>query len=229
MQGDDDMAETMTASEMTDGQIENAVDKLRAAMRKHRSEISSGIAQQVLGVENLGMEMFTPFRKRAEAMRGPVFPVYLDIEVGGKSANELLAEIKSAGTYVSDWARDIMAKSAWKPGEREQVKFARAKVRELGFTTRPTTAQIWTRIRELGHGHALCEPCDGPAIRLALGDQPRSDYFWVAMEQITDSDGSPSVFYVGRRGDGERWLYAGWVYPDYGWYLDDEIVFRLRK
>ena len=58
----------MTATEMTDGKIENAVNKLRDAMRKHRSSITSDVAQQVLGVENLGMMMFTPFRERAEVV-----------------------------------------------------------------------------------------------------------------------------------------------------------------
>jgi hypothetical protein len=62
------MTQIMTATEMTDGQIENAVNKLRDAIRKHRSEITSDVAQQVLGVENLGMLMFTPFRERAEAI-----------------------------------------------------------------------------------------------------------------------------------------------------------------
>lgn len=62
------MTRIMTAAEMTDGQIENAVNKLRDAMRKHRSEITSDVAQQVLGVENLGMMMFTPFRECAEAV-----------------------------------------------------------------------------------------------------------------------------------------------------------------
>lgn len=62
------MTQIVTAATMTDGQIENAVSKLRDAMRKHRSEISSDIAQQVLGVENLGMMMYAPFRERAEAV-----------------------------------------------------------------------------------------------------------------------------------------------------------------
>ncbi|MFA6458835.1 MAG: hypothetical protein WCV79_00315 [Candidatus Paceibacterota bacterium] len=62
------MTQIMTAAEMTDGQIENAVNKLRDAMRKHRSSITSDVAQQVLGVENLGMMMFTPFCERAEAV-----------------------------------------------------------------------------------------------------------------------------------------------------------------
>jgi hypothetical protein len=64
------MTQIMTAAQMTDGQIENAVGKLRDAMRKHRSEITSEIAQQVLGTENLGMMMFTPFREQAEAIGG---------------------------------------------------------------------------------------------------------------------------------------------------------------
>lgn len=62
------MTQIMTAAEMTDGQIENAVSKLRDAMRKHRSEITSDVAQHVLGVENLGMMMFKLFRERAEAV-----------------------------------------------------------------------------------------------------------------------------------------------------------------
>ncbi len=67
------MTPIMTATEMTDGQIENAVNKLRDAMRKHRSEITSDVAQQVLGVENLGMMMFSPFRERAEAVSNLIF------------------------------------------------------------------------------------------------------------------------------------------------------------
>jgi hypothetical protein len=62
------MTKVMTATEMTDGQIENAVSKLRDAMRKHRFEITRDAAQQVLGAENLGMMLFGPFRERALAV-----------------------------------------------------------------------------------------------------------------------------------------------------------------
>src|SRR5512133_1396126 len=65
------MTQIMNATEtalMTDGQIENAVSKLRDAMRTHRAGISSEVAQQVLGVENFGMLMFAPFRERVEAI-----------------------------------------------------------------------------------------------------------------------------------------------------------------
>lgn len=163
---------------------------------------------------------------RKFATKGPVFPVYLEIEVGGKSKDDLLTELKSNGHHVSDYAKDIMGKPGWKPGEHERVKFARVKVRDLGFTKNPTTKQIWARIRELGH--ALCESCDGPALRLADKNQSRGDYYWIAMEQIVDSDGGPVVFSVDRD-DRESWLDAGWTRPVSGWSLGSEFVFRLRK
>lgn len=62
------MVETMIASGMSDGQIETAVEQLRAAMRKHRDEVEKDAAQQALGVDNLGMRMFSVFRGLAEAV-----------------------------------------------------------------------------------------------------------------------------------------------------------------
>lgn len=60
------MAETMIASEMTEGQVEDLVGKFRAAVRKHRSTITRESAQQALGLDNLGMVVFATFRTLAE-------------------------------------------------------------------------------------------------------------------------------------------------------------------
>jgi len=66
---DDAMTKIMIASQpMTDGQMENLVDKFRAAVRRHRAEFSLDAVQQVLGIENLGMECLAPFRARVEAI-----------------------------------------------------------------------------------------------------------------------------------------------------------------
>src|SRR3989338_8114210 len=66
---DDAMAKIMIASQqMTDGQIENVVAKLRDALRKHRGELGSEPVQQALGVENLGMELLAVIRKHVEAL-----------------------------------------------------------------------------------------------------------------------------------------------------------------
>ena len=202
-------------------------DQLGAYYRK-----TAAIADR-LGKSLDPAKIMTALQRIHDGELGPVvlrageFPVYLECDVGGASYQALLAELESAGFFVSDWVKDIMKKPAWKPGEKEMVKFGRAKVSELGFTKNPTTREIWARIRELGH--SLCEPCDGPAIRLALKDQPRGDYFWTAMEQITDSRGDPYVFCVERSGGGVRWLGAGWAYLDGGWGLGCGIVFRLCK
>jgi len=67
------MTQIVTATGMSDGQIENAVCKLRDAMRKHRSEIGLYAAQRVLGIENLGMILFAPFLERAEALSNLIF------------------------------------------------------------------------------------------------------------------------------------------------------------
>ncbi len=64
------MAKTMTASVqvkmITNGQIESLVDKFRAAVRKHRLEVTAEAAQLTLGVENFGMELYAVVRKHVE-------------------------------------------------------------------------------------------------------------------------------------------------------------------
>lgn len=62
------MASTMNASNdsMTDGQIEDAVNKFRDALRKKRGEFPSTAAQIALGTDNLGMRLLAPFRELVE-------------------------------------------------------------------------------------------------------------------------------------------------------------------
>jgi len=177
--------------------------------------------------EHPGFAAYLAAGIRQFSAKGPVFPVYVEIEVGGKSKDELVAEIEADGMFVSDLAKDIMSKPAWKPGEKEMIKFARVQVRDLGFTKNPTTREIWARILELGH--FLCQPGDGPALRKELKGQVKGDYFWTAMEQITASGGHPDVFYVRCDVGGERWLLGYWVNPCDEWGLGDGIVFRLCK
>lgn len=162
-----------------------------------------------------------------EQNNSPIFSVYLEVEVGGKSKDDFLIELKTANMFIAECAEDMMSQSVWKPGKREQVKFARAKVSDFSFTHNPTTAELGARIQELGH--SLCEPCDGPSIRLALKDQSAGDYFWCAMEQIIDSQGRPDLFEVERDDDGKAWLYGYWVYPEDKWTLNTYVIFRLRK
>lgn len=60
------MANSMTTSAMTDGQINRAVEIFRAQLVKHQGELSSEAVQTVLGQKELGQEWFTVLRTRVE-------------------------------------------------------------------------------------------------------------------------------------------------------------------
>jgi hypothetical protein len=97
----DAMAKTMTPplNEMSEGQINKAVDKFRDAMRKHRRQISSADAQGALGVDNLGTRMFAVFRNVAQAMSGCVVRI-----VTVSRARSTLDALKACGRtlYVKE-------------------------------------------------------------------------------------------------------------------------------
>lgn len=66
------MAQSMTPSMITDGQIDKAADVLRAQVRKHRDVLPSDAVQQVLGNEQLGHKLFEVFRSFVEAVAGMI-------------------------------------------------------------------------------------------------------------------------------------------------------------
>jgi hypothetical protein len=153
--------------------------------------------------------------------------VWKTIMVGGLNKDELLKRLVQTGRNVGNWAKDIVSKPAFRTSAiPHEVSFVRVEIRELGFTHGPTTNELFARILNVGN---FCEPED--ALWLSLEDQSCGDWFWVAMEPITDSDGDRLNFYVERRNDNsERWLYTLYAYPpDDQWNLDYEIVFRSRK
>lgn len=156
--------------------------------------------------------------------------IYKTLRVGGIPVQELLKLLANEDFFVSDWAKNLMGRPAFKTSaEPHEVSFVRIKVADLGFTEAPTTAQLLEGDRLAGRNLGLCEPEDGPHLRRALKDQPRGDWFWVGMKPITDSVVCPGVFRVERSADGEQWLSANFAFPSIRWLLVREILFRLRK
>ncbi len=158
------------------------------------------------------------------------FPIWKTLTIGGLSRKEFQKRLDNGKFFTSDWAKDIMGKPAFKTSaEAHEASFVRVKVGDLGFTELPTTTELFDRDRLAAFGLERCEPEDGPALRLALPDQPIGDYLWVGMEPIIDSGADPDVFYVGRSVDGERWLSARCAHPSHRWDLSGGVVFRFRK
>ncbi len=155
------------------------------------------------------------------------FQIWKTISIGGMPEEALLKALEKDGNEVTNWARDMMSQPEFTVAkERESINLARARVSELGFTEMPTTRELWKRIREIGE---LCPAEVGPQLRHQYQDQPKGEVLWVAMEQITGSDGGPSVFGVERHGGGGRWLSAGCADPGSRWDLGRGFVFSLRK
>lgn len=151
------------------------------------------------------------------------------VDIGGTTKKELIRQLEEKGINTSDYARDMLNSPDFTAGkESETANLIRLKVGDLGFSENkyPTTKEIYQRAEELGL--ELCPAETGPQYRLKYADQPMGEWLRIGMKQITDRYGSPSVFSLGRDGDG-LWLGSSWAGPDDGWYPDSKCVFRLRK
>lgn len=183
-------------------------------------------------------------RKMAQIVKRTL-TAWKTITVGGTTAKALIAEIEKVKSgkeknEVGDYARDIMGKSAFVIAPSAgQVDLVILTLRDLGLTSNPRTDAFltkefcakWSAENLDGYVIELCEPEDGPQLRLQYQDQPKGEVLYIAMERIAVSDGSPSVFRVERRVErgGGRWLHAGWARPGDWWPLGLRVVFRLRK
>ena len=151
-----------------------------------------------------------------------------NLEIGGKSAEQLISEMEAAGINISDYAKSMLKNREFVPGKNpEEVTLIRLTVADLGFKSSATTDQIYERAQILGL--ELCPADTGPNYRLKYRNQPLNEGIYMGMKQITDSDGYPSVFKLWCRGDG-LWLNgAYWAVPDIECHPGNEFVFRLRK
>lgn len=148
-------------------------------------------------------------------------------EAGGKSNSILEKELQQNKINVITYAQQIMKKSEFTTlKSRETFDLIHLKVSDLGFTTNPTTKELYERAKLLGLD--LCPPEIGPELRLKYKDQPLGEWKYIAMKPIIDSGGHPDVFEL-VRDDGGLWLLSRWTNPDGPWSLVDEMVFCLRK
>lgn len=155
------------------------------------------------------------------------------IEVGGKSAEQLISELKAAGIQITNNAmRMLLNKKAFIPTkDLEDMTLIRLAVDDLlDFEQDPSTDRIFERAQELGL--EICPPDTGPAWRLKYRNQPSGRLF-IGMKPITCSDGRSLgrsfVFGLTRTDDGGLWLSNDWADPDGEWFPYDTFAFRLRK
>lgn len=150
-----------------------------------------------------------------------------NVEIGGKSAEQLIREMQQAGINISDYAQDMLKSREFGVGKKkEEITLIRLTVADLGFSGYATTDQIYARAETLGL--ELCPPDTGPNYRLKYQNQPLGEWIYVGMKQIAVRDGGPRVFDLGRVGGG-LWLVSDWATPGGEWNPSSGFVFRLRK
>ena len=205
----------LTIFEATRDQIAHVPSEITEDTKAYVGQLEPGIFQKLpKGLEHV----YTSFPEKKIRRE--------NIEIGGKSKEQLIAEMKAAGINISDYAKSMMENPDFVPGKnREDATLVRLTVADLGFTSSATTDQIYKRAEELGL--ELCPPDTGPNYRLKYKDQPLSEWVRIGMKQITASGGYPNVFYLERNDDG-LWL-DSWATPDDTWYPGSEWCFRLRK
>lgn len=141
----------------------------------------------------------------------------------GKTPEQYRTAFKKAGMQVSSYADDLLGKM---PPVSGSVDLVRLSSRDIGFEDGATYETICNKAKKLGY--ELCPAEVGPALRLAYTDQPNGEWLRVAMEAITDSDGSRNVFGVVRDGDGP-WLFWSDGNPDFFWDAGRQFVFVLPR
>jgi len=206
----------LTIFECTKDQIAHVPSQITKNTKAYVGPLEPGIFQKL--PENLE-HVYTSFPEK-KIRRDSV-------EIGGKTKEQLIAEMEAAHINISVYAKSMMENRDFIPGKNKEVAtLIRLTVADLGFKTSATTDQIYERAQTLGL--ELCPPDTGPNYRLTYKDQPLNEWIRISMKQIAGSDGDPDVFYLGRDDDG-LWLHDIWAMPDYEWYPDNEFVFRLRK
>jgi len=160
----------------------------------------------------------------------------ITLYIGGMTAEELEKALDRKKIFVPSSTRSMLRnekefvipvnrREQERRGKTETLHLVILRVHDLGFTSAPTTKELFVRAKECGLD--LCPPEVGPYLRLSDKDQSLG-WCYIGMEPVTDSGGYPSVFYLLHL-EGEVWMSRYWAYPDFRWDLVDQFVFRVRK
>jgi len=232
-QGRNSEEDMLVIFECTRDEIAHVPSQINENTKAYVGQLEPGIFQKL--PENLE-HVYTSFPEKKIRRE--------NVEIGGKSAEQLISEMEAAGINISDYAKSMLKNREFVPGKNpEEATLIRLTVADLGFKSSATTDQIMGtkddvdkngklapftsgRITELGL--EICPADTGPNYRLKYQNQPLGEWIYMGMKQITDSDGDPCVFRLGRS-DGGLWLNDGWAPPGSEWNPDRKFGFRLRK
>lgn len=151
-----------------------------------------------------------------------IFMQSLETDSSINSAETAEKALQEENDYLTPWGKDILGKTEFSQ-ESQEYDLVRFTVGELGFLNGATTDEIYHRAQELGL--ELCPAEVGPHLRLQYRGK---ECMPIAMEQIVDRDGVPSVFSLDTNGD-QLDLSGDRANPSNRWNNNDSFIFRFRK
>ncbi len=197
-------------------QIATRASDIRPDTKAYVGKLTPGIFERVQHIEHV----YTSFPEGKIRRQ--------KLEIGGKSKQQLVAEMKQQGINIYEYAQQMIDSPDFTIlPTKDDIDLVRLKVQDLGLDNDyPTTDQVYAQAKALGLD--LCPAEVGPHLRLKDQNQPLGEWYYIGMKQITVRRGSPRVFRLERLGVG-LWLYYRWAEPDYEWHPGDGFVFALRK
>ena len=147
----------------------------------------------------------------------------LTFKTGSKA--DILKLFDDRKIRISSYAQDLIDQiDPVKFTDRDPMQLIWVSGRDLGITK----SARYRQFVEAGQakGYNLVSPEVGLYLRLQDINQPLNDWYWMAMEPMTDRCDNPSVFGLAHYGDG-FWLNAPWARPDDLWSPGLRLVFSL--
>lgn len=193
-------------------QIAHTISQISSDTKAYVGKLEPGIFDRLKNVEHV-YTSFPEGKIRRET-----------VEIGGKSSQQLEAELKQKSINISSYTEDMLHSPDFTTlKDPQDIDMIRLKVQDLGLPGNPTTDQICARAKELGL--ELCPAEVGPHLRLKDTDQTMGDWYWIGMKQIADRGGRLHVFRLARDVDG-LWL-DDWCALPGGWWPESRFVFGL--
>ena len=139
---------------------------------------------------------------------GASFEVRKTVKLGvQKSTSALKKELEKVDCEGDENVWDVLDKVSVSPKETE-VDLVFVSVAELGLPQSATYKDV--KRRGMERGLMPCPNEVAPRLFLEYPEQPINEVLIVIMDPISDQEGVPVVFTLGRNEDDERWFSAGW-------------------
>lgn len=212
----------------------NYIEAKRGVSKGQLAQYTEGIGQMEQLARSLQAQGLLPERFTPEPSRLPPSlegKVRIDqLTIGGKSKQELLRQLEREHVNIGSYTKSMIESPNFTTLPEPQLKeIVIGQVRDLVPNSRGsyTTEEIWAARDQLGIEPVPAET----ALHYLLQNGNKlqnGDAIWMSMETISDRDGDPRAFGVGRDSGG-LWLDGAWARPSDGWYPDDQFAFGLPQ